>query len=154
MGRHAKNDRSGIRAFDGPRHVLFYEQGIRGGVSMISNRYAKANHKYMGNNYDPKKESVYIQYLDANNLYGAAMCKPLPTKDFRWLTENEVEDLEFFAQSFVPFPQGVGCILEVDLDYPEELHDLHSDYPLAPEKFKVNGVEKLISNFTPRKNIF
>ena len=105
----------------------------------------------MGNNYDPKKESVYIIYLDANNLYGAAMCEPLPTKDFRWLTEDEVENLEFFAQSFVPFPKGLWCTSEVDLDYPEELHDLHSDYPLAPAKFKGNGVEKLIPNLYPKK---
>ena len=97
-----------------PDMYLFYEQGIRGGVSMISNRYAKANHKYMGSNYDPKKEFVHIQYMDANNLHGAATCEPLPIKDFRWLTEDEVEDLEFFAQRFVPFPQGVVCTLEVE----------------------------------------
>ena len=45
-----------------------------------------------------------------------------------------------------------GCIFEVDLEYPSELWDSHNDYPLAPERLNVNGVEKLISHFKPRKN--
>ena len=94
---------------------------------------------------------MHIQYLDANNLYGAAMCEPPPTKDFWWLTEDEVEDLELYMKTFIPFPKGVGCTLEVDSDYPEELHKLHDGYPLAREKFKVNGVEKLTPNLYDKK---
>ena len=71
--------------------LLMVEKGIRGGVSMISNRYAKANNKYIGKKFDPKKPSKYIQYLDANNLYGWAMSKPLPTHGFKWMEENEFE---------------------------------------------------------------
>ena len=74
---------------------------------------------------------MYIQYLDANNLYGAALCETLPTKDFRWLTEDEVEDLELYAKAFIPFPEGVGCTLDVDLDYPEELQELHNQCGLS-----------------------
>ena len=94
---------------------------------MISNRYGNANDKYMGNRFDDRKPSKYITYLDANNLYGCAMSKPLPTHGFKWMKVSE-------------------CILEVDLEYPKSLHDLDSDYPLAPEQIGVNKVEKLIPN--------
>ena len=113
------------------------EKGIRGAVSMISTRYGKANinSKYMGAEYDPAKPTKYIAYLDANNLYGWAMSKPLPTHGFEWMKLDELENWG-----------KIPCILEVDLKYPKELHDLHNDYPLAPESMKVNKVEKLIPN--------
>ena len=107
--------------------LLMVEKGIRGGVSMISNRYGKANNKYMGERFDDKQPTKYITYLDANNLYGWAMSKPLPTHDFKWMEVSELETWE-----------NHSCILEVDLEYPKSLHDLHSDYPLAPEQIEVN----------------
>ena len=142
---------------------LFIEKGVRGGVSYISKRYAKANNKYM-NNYDSKQPSNYITYLDANNLYGWAMSQNLPTGGFKWLSEKEID--------LANLPKGKGLILEVDLDYPEHLHDSHNDYPLAPEKMeikhqllsdyckqlqtqfsiKVEGVKKLIPNLKPKKS--
>ena len=115
--------------------LLLFEKGIRGGISMISNRYSKANNKYMEEKYDSGSPSKYITYLDANNLYGWVMMKPLPVGDFEWMEEKELENWKNFP-----------CILEVDLEYPKELHDLHSDYPLASEKLKINNVEKLIPN--------
>ena len=113
--------------------LLMVEKGIRGGVSMISNRYGKANNKYMDDKFNPSEPSKYIQYLDANNLYGAAMSMKLPTHGFKWMNDKEL-----LVWRKIP------CILEVDLEYPDKLHDLHNDYPLAPEKITCkNEVEKL-----------
>ena len=116
------------------------EKGIRGGISMVSNRYGKANNKYMGDSFDAKEPSKYITYLDANNLYGWAMIKPLPTHGFKWMEKNELETWEKHP-----------CILEVDLEYPKSLHDLHNDYPLAAERIEVNKVDKLIPNLWNKK---
>ena len=134
--------------------LMMFERGIRGGITHLSKRYAEANNKYM-KNYNPKKESSYIQYLDANNLYGWAMTQQLPTHGFSWMKnitkEKVMEILEKANHSM--FNKGKkGYIFEVDLEYPEHLWDSHNDYPLAPEKIKVNGVEKLICHFKPRKN--
>ena len=121
--------------------LLMVEKGIRGGVSMVSNRYGKANNKYMGDKFNSNEPSKYIQYLDANNLYGWAMSKHLPTHGFKWMKTSELETWELHS-----------CILEVDLEYPKKLHDLHNDYPLAPEQIVVNKFEKLIPNLWNKKN--
>jgi len=118
--------------------LLIVEKGIRGGVSMISTRYGKANNPYM-NKYDPNQPTKYITYLDANNLYGWAMSKALPTHGFKWMIDQELIDWK-----------NRPCILEVDLEYPHRLHDLHNDYPLAPESIKVDKVEKLIPNLNSK----
>ena len=120
--------------------LLMVEKGIRVGVSMISNRYGKANNKYMGNRFVGSELSKYIAYLDANNLYGWAMSKPLPTHGFEWMKKSELETWELHS-----------CILEVDLEYPKSLHDLHNDYPLAPERIEVNKIKKLIPSLGDKK---
>ena len=125
-----------------PDMLLMFEHGIRGGISMISNRYGQANNIYMEEKYDESKPDKYITYLDANNLYGWAMCKKLPTDDFKWMNEKELLNWR---------TTDGGCILKVDLEYSKELHDLHNDYPLAPESLKVNKVEKLIPNLNDKK---
>ena len=111
----------------------FIEKGMRGGISYIANRYGKANNKYM-KEYDEKAPSKYIMYLDANNLYGWAMSQYLPTGGFKWLTEKQINKISLAQYNE---DSNKGLILEVDLEYPKELHDLHNDYPLGPEKVKV-----------------
>ena len=111
----------------------FIEKGMRGGISYISNRYAEANNKHM-KTYDEKAPSKYIMYLDANNLYGWAMGQYLPTGEFKWMKQTEIDKLDL---SEYKEKSKKGLILEVDLEYPNELHDIHNDYPLAAEKIKV-----------------
>ena len=111
----------------------FIEKCMRGGISYIANRYGKANNKYM-KDYNKEDPSKYIMYLDVNNLYGWAMSQYLPTGGFKWLSKKQIEKLNLKKYKE---DSEEGLILEVDLEYPEELHDLHNDYPLGPEKICV-----------------
>ena len=103
---------------------LFIEIAVRGGISYVTKRYSKANNKYM-KDYDNTKETSYIMYFDENNLCGSAMTEYLPYGGF---------DLSSIRKD-----SSEGYILEVDLEYPIELHDYFDDYPPAPEKFKVTN---------------
>jgi len=120
-----------------PDMLMMIKSGIRGGISTISKRYARANNKYMGEAYDPNQPSKFISYTDANNLYGWAMMQKLPTHEFKWMNDKELEKW-----------RDLPCILEVDLEYSKNLHTLHNDYPLAPENIKPSNskVDKLIPN--------
>ena len=113
----------------------FIEKGMRGRVTYIANRYGMANNKYM-NKYNEKVPSKYIMYLDANNLYGWAMSQYLPTGNFRWMTDKEIKKINLGKYKA---DDKNGLILEVDLEYPQELHDLHNDYPVCLEKVKVSN---------------
>ena len=110
---------------------LFIEKGLRGRISYIAKRYAKANNKYI-NDYDPKKPSTFISCLDMNNLYGWAVSEYLPCGRFKWL-----KNIDKFDVMSVSEKNSIGYFLEVDLEYPDELHELHNDFPLAPEKLAV-----------------
>ena len=101
---------------------IFFEQGIRGGISYINKRYREAS-KY-----------VNILYFDMNNLYGHAMSQYLPYANFKW-----VKNIDKIKQKLMNIKSNssTGYILEVDLDYPQELHDIHNDYSLAPEKINI-----------------
>ena len=154
---------------------LFTEEGIRGGVAMISHRYARAN---------ASKRDSYILHLDANNLYGSAMSQPLPTSNFKWLADKEMEKLDMMM---VPDNSSRGYILECDFgkyffyyfyiyvyfikcnvsflciseypryfikcnvsfqyisEYPHELYDLHKDYLLASEQLQIE--RNILSNY-------
>ena len=113
----------------------FIEKGTRGGISYIAKRYSKANNKYL-KDYDSSLPSKYIIYLDANNLYGWAMTQYLPTGGFKWLTETECNSLQDSICS-IREDSEKGLILEVDLEYPKELHNDHNDYPVAVNKVKI-----------------
>ena len=135
----------GLELLSDPNMLLMFEKGIRGGISIISNIYGEANNKYMRKGFNKNKPSKYLMYLDENNLYGCAMSMKLPTHGFKWLSGGEMEKL--FNNQVVQVWEKIPCILEVDLKYPEPLHDLHNDYPFCPERVKCkNGVEKLIPN--------
>ena len=112
---------------------LFIEKGSRGGISYISKRYAKANNKYMSH-YDSNKPSTFITYLDKNNLFGWSMSEYLPYGEFEWL-----ENVDEFDVNSINEKSEIGYFLEVDLEYLNELHELHNDFPLAPEKLAVTN---------------
>ena len=118
---------------------LFIEKGMRGGISMVSKRHAKANNPHTAD-YNPENENNYIMYYDANNLYGWAMSQSLPYSDFKWKTRNK--DGKFDKRQ-----KGNGWILEVE--YPKHLHKLHNDYPLVPEKLAVK--EEWLSSYQTEK---
>ena len=105
--------------------LLMVEEGIRGGICHSIHRYAKANNKYM-KNYNNNEELSYIQYLDANNLYGRAMSKKLPVNGFKGIDNNEIN--EDFIKNYNE-NDNKGYIFEVDVKYPKRLHELHSDLP-------------------------
>ena len=102
-------------------------------------RYAKANNKYM-NYYDPKKPSTFISYLDMNNLYGWAMSEYLPYGGFKCLKNVYEFDVTSISEKSL-----IGYFLEAELEYPDEFHELHNDYPLAPEKPAVSN--DILSNY-------
>ena len=128
-----------------PDMILMFERGIRGGITQSVNRWAKANNPYMGSEFDPDEKTNYLQYLDANNLYGWAMSQPLPTGGFSWV------DIKPDKISKLAKCKSKGYLLEVDVRYPKELHDSHNDLPFMCERMKINGVEKLIPNLYDKK---
>ncbi|CAH2108777.1 unnamed protein product [Euphydryas editha] len=119
--------------------IAFIRAGIRGGVSQCSNRYAKANNQYL-TSYDETKCKSFLAYFDANNLYGWAMSQYLPVGGFEWVDPD--------TNFNIPDTSEYGFILEVDLKYPDELHDLHSDLPLCPKNICVGNTKniKLVPN--------
>ena len=123
------------------------EKGIRGGICHSIQRYAKTNNKYM-KKYSNNEESSYIQYLDANNLYGWAMSKKLPTNGFKWIDNNKIN--EDFIKNYNE-NNDKGYILEVDVKYPKRLHELHSDLPFLSEQIEVNKCKKLVCNLFKKK---
>ena len=141
--------------------ILMAEKGIRGGICHSIHRYAKANNKYM-QNYNNNEESSYIQYLDANNLYGWAMSKKLPVNGFKWFDMSETsasacsnninEINEDFIKNYDE-NNDKGYILEVDVKYPKRLHQLHCDLLFLSEEMEVNKCKKLVCNLFNKKKI-
>ncbi|XP_070529802.1 uncharacterized protein [Cardiocondyla obscurior] len=127
--------------------VMFIERGIHGGLSQCSSRYACANNKYM-QSYDSSKSSTYLMNFDVNNLYGWAMCQPLPYADFQW-----VDNVSNFDVMSVPLDSPNGYIFEVDLEYSQRLHDAHADLPFCPTRDKPSGKQqdKLLATLYDKK---
>ena len=116
-----------------PDMHIFIERCMRGGPSYISKSHGEANNEYCPN-YDKNKPKVYINYLGMNNLYGDAMSEYLPYGSFKWVNINNETVNRILNKSDNSLH---GYFLEVDLDYPENLHEEHGDYPMAPEKIKI-----------------
>ena len=147
---------------------LFIEKGLRAGISYIAKRYTEANNKYMKNHGFTKPS----KYLDKNNLYGWAMSRYLPYGGFKWFKNVDNFNVNLISDCNSIKKSSAGYISEVYLEYPEELHKLHNDYPLAPEKLsipynmlsdygkkiagkygiKVGDVKKLIPNLGDKAN--
>ena len=108
----------------------------------------KASNKYM-NNYNESKESSYIQYADANNLYGFAMSQKLPVNSFKWVEDKLKIDEEFIKN--YNENSSKGYILEVDVKYPRKLHDLHSDLAFLPKRIKTDKCKKLMGDLHNKK---
>ena len=121
--------------------LLMVQNGIRGEMCQVTHKYVKANNKYM-NNYDPDQEICYLQYLDANNLYGWSVSKKLPVNNFEWMTDKSKFNKDFIKN--YDENSDKGYILEVDINYLKKLSKLHSDLPFLPKWKKISKVEKLI----------
>jgi len=116
-----------------PNMYLMVKSAIRGGISTVSNRLATANNTYLEKKpYDPSKPTSFIISWDVINLYGYCMLSKVPCGNIQFL-----EYPENFDFRSVWHDDDTGYILEDDLQYPIELHDSHSDLPLAPEHLKV-----------------
>lgn len=104
--------------------VQFIESGIRGGLSFINTRHLKISNS---------KEKIF--YIDANNLYGLAQMSKLPTGNLKFISEKKFSQINWCS---IDTEKNIGYILEVDLLYPSNLHDLHCNFPLAPESTEIN----------------
>ena len=129
-----------------PDMLLMFERRIRDGITQVVCKYALANNKYMGDKFNPNENTTYLQYLDANSLYGWAMSQPLPTGGFRWVNiePNKLSELATRTDK--------DYILEVNVSYPKELHNPYNDLPFMCERMEINGVEKLVPNLRDKKN--
>ena len=112
--------------------LLVVEKGIRGGICHSIYRYAKANKKCM--KYDKNKELSNLKYWDVNGLYGWVMLQKLPVNNFELM-----EDTSQFNKDFIKNyseESDEGYFLEVDVQYPEKLHEPHNDLPFFPKRMK------------------
>ena len=105
----------------------FIESAITGGISMVCKGYAEVNNEFL-KSYNANKPTSYIIYLDASNLYGHSLMQLFPTEILDWVNPKDFNVDNYSNDS------PVGYFLEVDLDYPDELHDLRNDYSLAGKK--------------------
>ena len=117
------------------------EKGIRGGICNAIHRYSKANNKHM-KDYDKNKESSYLKYWNVNSLYGWALSQKLPVNKFEWIEETSQFDKDFIKS--YNEESDKGYFLEVDVQFPEKLHELHNDLPFLPERKELKKQRSLL----------
>ena len=128
-----------------------FEKMKRGGISVISHKWAKANNQYLPD-YDENAAKSFLLQLDVNNLYGWSMKQKLPVSDFKWvkLCDNTETWIEYIIKPYSS-QDSIGYILVADLEYPKSLHDEHNDYLMAPEHMKLGNVNKLVPNLNNKE---
>ena len=136
-----------------PDMNIFVDRGLIGGISMIGNHFARANNPELGDLYDKNKQNSYIMLLDCNNQYGWAMSQYLPTGGFEWVNDignmqnvssSETSDMDWSEKIMeLADEANVGYMFEIDLEYPQTIHDYHDTYPLAPEHLTIK--EEMLS---------
>lgn len=133
-----------------PEIHSFLKSSVRGGITQCTVRLSKSNNKYI-KEYDTEKDDNYLAYIDANNLYGWAMSQKLPISDFSFLTSSEIENFQINQYND---ESSYGYILEVDLEYPNSIHDSHNYLPFCPEnKIPPGGkIKKLITDLSNKEN--
>ena len=123
--------------------LLIVEKGIRGEICHAIHRYAKANNKYI-KDYDKNKESSCLKYWNVNDLHGWAISQKLPVNNFKWIEDTSQFD-EDFIKSYKE-ESDEGYFLEIDVQYPEKIHELHNELPFLQDRIKIEKVEKLVTN--------
>ena len=124
--------------------LLMIEEAIRGGITQAVCRYFQSNNKYIDKKYEETKKSTHLQYYDANSLYAWAMTQKLPVDCFEW--EKPSKFTSDFIKNYDE-KSSTGYVFDVDIDYPKNFHDLHSDLPFLPQRMKINKCDKLICNY-------
>ena len=130
--------------------LLIVDKGTKGGICQARKKYVEANNEYM-KNYNKDVTSLYLMYLDANNLYGWAMSQKLPVNGFKWIEKSRLSRFKEISIKNYNENSDKGYFLEVDVDYQKELFNLHKYLPFLPERKKVNKVEKLICNIEDKE---
>ena len=120
--------------------LLMIVSGMRGGVCHVIRSYAGANNKYM-DNYDKNEEFSFLEYLDSNNLYGCPMTEKLPVGGFKWVKNASKIIGEEFIKNYDDH-SNMGLFLKADMEYPNDLQDLHSDLAFLPQKMDINRHSK------------
>ncbi|XP_039291063.1 uncharacterized protein LOC120352839 [Nilaparvata lugens] len=131
----------------------FFHSSIRGGIVTCVHRHAVANNHYTGAPYNTKKPNSFLAFLDINNLYGYSMCAALPRANFAWMSRDEIDNAVANMKNWSK-DQTVGYVLEVDIEYPKDLHDAHNDFPFLAKNQKVfpSNQTRLITSLTNHTN--
>jgi hypothetical protein len=136
--------------------VTFFERSLRGGICQVSCKHATSNSFHSPHTYNPNKNTEEILYIDANGLYSFAMTSKLPTGDFKWIDDLETLKNDIIDGSVINRfgnNQAKSCMIECDIDYPNEIHDEHSSYPFCSEhKITQSKTKKLLLTLHDKKN--